>query len=140
MPLSKRRAANKAEMMERIAKWFNLTLHSNWQIFKVRREGEGNRNRPIDFVGHRFCLGYTLLRKRNALSLMRQSRRLRKTMRNGIPFTQASGFISRAAQCKDIKAFGLKRKFVDVIPLKRIKEVIRNASKKSDGPGLCICG
>lgn len=126
-------------MMERLGKWFNLFLHSNWQVFKVRRSGDGRRNRPIDFVGHRFCLGYTLLRRRNALSLMRQSRRIQKTMRKGISFKQASGFVSRAAQCKGIKAFSLKHKYVDVIPQKKIKEVIRNESKKFNSPGLCLC-
>lgn len=127
-------------MIERLGKWLGLVLHSNWQIFKVRREGDGRKNRPIDFVGHRFCLGYTLLRRRNALALMRQSRRIRKTMWSGISYKQASGFVSRAAQCNGIKALGLARKCVKVIPTKKLKEVIRNESKKHNRPGLCVCG
>ncbi len=94
-----------------------VKLHDNWNVFKVRREGDGNKNRPIDFVSFCFCLGYTTLRKRNALAIMRQSRRIQKIEREGrnIPHKMAAGFISRAGQLTHCDGAGLKQKYVDVV-------------------------
>ncbi len=112
-----------------------LELHDNWNVFRVRREGDGNKNRPIDFVSYCFCLGYTTLRKRNALAIMRQSRRIQKVLERGgrITYKTAAGFTSRAGQVKHCNADGLKRKYIDVVPMKLLKGVIRNESKRKHG-------
>ena len=109
-----------------------LKLHDNWNVFKVRREGDGKRDRPIDFVSFCFCLGYTTLRKRNALAIMRQSRRIQKIIAEGkpVPHKMAAGFISRAGQLTHCNGKRLREKHVDVLPMKKLKEVVRNESKR----------
>ncbi|MDL2318787.1 RNA-directed DNA polymerase [Eubacteriales bacterium OttesenSCG-928-A19] len=113
-----------------------LTLHDHWSIFKVRRAGDGKKNRPIDFVGYCFCVGYTTLRKRNALAIMRQSRRIRKRQAIGraVSFRMAAGFLSRTGQLKHCKAQRLKQKYVDTVNITELKEVIRNESARQQRP------
>ncbi|MCL2703751.1 MAG: reverse transcriptase/maturase family protein [Defluviitaleaceae bacterium] len=109
-----------------------LSIHPNWNIFRIRKAGNGYKDRPIDFVGFCFSLGYTTQRRRNALSLMRHSRRIAKIHRAGrvIPHKLAAGFLARAGQLRHFKSQGLKRKYVDTLPLKIIKGVVRNESKR----------
>jgi len=109
-----------------------LSIHPNWNIFRIRQAARGNKDRPIDFVGYCFCLGYTTQRKRNALSLMRHSRKIAKRHAAGqaIPPKMAAGFLARAGQLRHFKSQGLKRKYVDTLPLKLIKGVVRNESKR----------
>lgn len=49
----------------------NLTLKSNWQVFKTKK-------RDIDFLGLRFSRNKITLRKRNALRVRRRVRKIRK--------------------------------------------------------------
>lgn len=123
-----RRAIQDAEQYARDV--MGLTMHSNWNIFKIRRNGDGKRNRPVDFIGYCFCIGYTTLRKRNALALMRQSRRIQKKQTEGITvaFRTAAGFLSRVGQLKHCNAQHLKHKYVDAVNIPKLKEVIRNES------------
>jgi len=112
-----------------------IKVKENWQVFPVRRDRRmrGKRGgRPVDYLGFCFCLGYTTLRKRNALALMKKSRKLQKRImrRQPISFRAASGFISRIGQAKHCDSLGLRRKYVDVIPLKILKGVIRRESKR----------
>ena len=111
-----------------------LEMHDNATVFKVRRDGEKprNDNRAVDFIGYRFCLGYTVLRRTNALVLMRQSNRIQRALALGLPITYhtASGFTSRASQLKHCKSKGLQKAYVDPIPTKILKGVIRGESKR----------
>lgn len=108
-----------------------LRLKGNWQVFLVRKD-EDERGRPIDFLGYCFCRGYTTLRKRNAMALMRRSRRIRKKQAAGeeIPYKMAAGFIARTAQAKHCDSQNLKRDYIDTVSIKGLKEVIRNESKR----------
>ena len=108
-----------------------LQIHPNWNVFRVRKAKQGNKGRPIDFVGYCFCLGYTTQRRRNALSLMRQSRRIAKMLAEGriIPHKMAAGFLARAGQLRHFKSQGLKQKYVDTLPIKLLKGVVSNESK-----------
>lgn len=122
----------------------NLEMHHNASVFKVRRDGENpsNDNRPIDFIGYRFCLGYTLLRRTNALALMRHSRKIQRAIVLGLPinYRVASGFISRSAQLKHCKSYGLRKKYADAIPIKVLKGVIRGESKRKQRPCSHVSG
>lgn len=127
-------------ILEYMREELGLKMHDNWNVFKVRREGDGKKNRPIDFVACCFCIGYTTLRKRNALALMRQSRKIQRTLKRGGKITPhvASGFSARVGQLKHYSAAGLKKKYVDPVPMKLIKGVIRNESKRQQSAKQCI--
>lgn len=112
-----------------------VRIKGNWQVFPVKRDRRmrGKRGgRSVDFLGFCFCLGYTTLRKRNALTLMRKSRKLQKriALNQPISFRAASGFISRIGQIKHCDSLGLRKKYVDVLSLKILKGVIRRESKR----------
>ena len=109
-----------------------LRVHANWNVFRIRKAGNGHKGRPIDFVGYCFCLGYTTLRKRNALALMRQSRKIQKLEAAGrpIPYKVAAGFLARAGQLYHCQSQGLKEKYVDPVSIKKLKGVVRNESKR----------
>lgn len=127
-----------------------LELKGNYQLFRIYKDGKG---RKIDFVGRCFGYGFTTIRKRNALAIMRQSRRIAKRFAKGLPISHrmAGGFLSRCGCFKYTKSFGLKRKYYDTLDIRRIKEVIRNESKRqrlasasghgsSTGNGrVCLC-
>ena len=142
---SNKRKLTKAEKLIRefTEKHLFLSLHDNACVFKVRRAGENpkSNNRPVDFVGMRFCIGYTVLRKQNALALMRQSRKIQKALIEGKPinYKTASGFISRSAQLKHCRSHGLRVKYVDPIDIKILKGVIKGESKRQQRARSVVC-
>ena len=129
---SSKRKLRKAvkEVAEYAKSILGLSIHTNWNVFKIRRHGDGKKNRHIDFVGYCFCVGYTTLRKRNALAIMRQSRKIQNRQREGqeISFRAAAGFLSRAGQLTHCKAYGLRQKYVNPINISKLKEVIKSES------------
>ena len=102
-----------------------LKMKSNWQIYPVRK-------RMVSAVGYRFARTYIILRKRNFLRLTRQCRRAQKNLDSGRPvaFRQASGLLSRIGQLKHCDSHNVRVKYVDPIKVKRLKEVVRNESKR----------
>lgn len=143
---SNKRKLVKAEkqIREFAKKTLFLDLHENACVFKVRRNGENpkSNNRSVDFVGMRFCIGYTVLRKQNALAIMRQSRKIRRAITFGKPisYRAASGFISRVAQLKFCKSYGLRRKYVDSKEISILKGVVRNESKRQQRACAAVFG
>lgn len=124
-----------AAIMAYVQDELGLKIKDNWQVFKVRRDKHMRGKcdgRPVDFLGYCFCIGYTTLRKRNALSLMRASRKIQRLIRykQPIPFTLAAGFLSRVGQAQHCDYYGLRRAYIDVISIKKLKEVVRNESKR----------
>lgn len=101
-----------------------LEMKHNYQLFKIY---DGKSGRKIDFVGKCFSLGYTTVRKRRALALMRQSRKIQKAQAKKAPisYRMASGFISRCACFKHTRSKGLKKKYYDTVDIENLKEVIR---------------
>ncbi len=118
------------------SKELGVTFHPNWCIFRIRKNGEGKRNRPIDFVGYQFCLGYTRLRKRNALALMRQSKRIQRRQEANAPvcFRAAAGFLSRCGQLKHCGSVAMRKKYVEPVNTEKLKEVIRNEGTRKRLP------
>lgn len=106
-----------------------LTIKENYQLFRIQ---EGGKGRKIDFVGRCFGRGFTTIRKRRALALMRQSRKIQKLQRAGkpVPFRMAAGFLSRGSCFKHTDSFAMKRKYYDTVNIKQLKEVVRNESKR----------
>jgi hypothetical protein len=62
-----------------------LNLKGNWQVFKMN-------SRDIDFLGLRFFRNKTILRKRNALRIMRRMRKIKKKCY--LNYSDASAIIS----------------------------------------------
>ena len=119
-----------------------LMIKDNWQIFRIMNHGNG---RKIDFTGQCFGRGFVTVRKKTALSFMRQSRRIQKKQCHGIeiPFRQAAGFLSRSGCLLRCDSFGLRKKYYEPIKIKDLKEVIRYESirklntRNGGTPALC---
>ena len=130
---NKRKLRRGEALIRAYAGQLGLQMHEGDGVFKVRRSGEAHPhdNRAIDFVGYRFSLGYTVLRRRNALKIMKQSRQLQRRIQEGKPisYKEASGFISRCAPSYKCSAYHFRQKYVYPVPIKRLKEVIRRESK-----------
>lgn len=108
-----------------LARRLGLRLKENWQVFPVK-------SRAIDFVGFRFYRNHTTLRRRNFLRYARQCRRVQKRIDSGrsIPFTVAAGLLARVGQLKHCDGYGIRVKYFDSIGVKRLKEVVRDESKR----------
>ena len=102
-----------------------LRMKENWQVFPVK-------SRPVDFVGYKFYRNHTTLRRRNFLRLARQCRRVQKRLDKGkhIPFTMASGLLSRAGQLKHCDGYMARAKYFDPIGEKPLKDVVRFEAKR----------
>ena len=111
-----------------------LNARKDRQLFLIQRncKDKHKRGRKIDFVGCCFGIRTTTVRKRRALAFMRQSRQIQKLQRNDrpVPFKTASGFLSRSACLKGTDSRALKEKYYDTININRLKEVIRDESKR----------
>lgn len=123
------------EYVERLG----MTIKPDYQLFRIQQYGRG---RKIDFVGRCFGRGYTTIRKRRALALMRQSRRIRKLQRANlpVPYRMAAGFLSRSACFKHTNSYGMKRKYYDTVNIKKLKEVVSNESKRKHDTRCTYCG
>ena len=106
-----------------------LKVKGDYQLFRIQQYGKG---RKIDFVGRCFGRGYTTVRKRRALAFMRQSRHIQKLQRLGkpVPFKIAAGFLSRSSCLKHTDSFGLRKKYYETVNINKLKEVVRNESKR----------
>lgn len=112
-----------------------LEIKHDYQLFRIQRNCKSRTNRrgrKIDFVGRCFGIKVTTIRKRRALALMRQSRYIQKIQRtNGVvSFRMAAGFLSRCSCFKHTDSLGMKKKYYDTVKIKKLKEVVRNESKR----------
>jgi len=113
----------------------DMKVKHDYQLFRVQlysKDKKHRKGRKIDFVGRCFGKGFTTIRKRRALALMRQSRHIQKLQKRKkpIPFKMASGFLSRSSCFKHTDSYGMKRKYYDPVNIKGLKEVVRNESKR----------
>lgn len=75
-----------------------MRVKHDYQLFRIQRyckEKKDRKGRKIDFVGRCFGIGFTTIRKRRALALMRQSRFIQKLQReNALSHTEwLPGFV-----------------------------------------------
>ncbi|MCQ4897154.1 RNA-directed DNA polymerase [Anaerotruncus sp. DFI.9.16] len=119
--LHKARKLIAAFMQQRLG----LSMKANWQIYPTAK-------RMVSAVGYRFSRTHVILRKRNFLRFTRQCRRVKKRLDAGKPimFAQASGLLSRAGQLKHCNSHTIRVKYIDLIGVKHLKEVVRNESKR----------
>lgn len=117
-----------------------VNLKGNYQLFLVQEDRRYNpnpaakrgRGRKIDFVGRCFGRGFTTIRKRRALALMRQSRKISKLQKAGKPvsYHMAAGFLSRSSCFRHTESKKMKERYYDTVNVKKLKEVISNESKR----------
>ena len=125
-------------------KGLGLTVKHDYQLYRIQRnckDRKRRRGRKIDFVGRCFGIRVTTIRKRRALALMRQSRFIQKLQRQNRPVSYriASGFLSRSSCFKHTDSKAMKEKYYDTVNIKKLKEVIRNESKRKCITQQCIC-
>jgi retron-type reverse transcriptase len=121
-------------VMEFVGK-LGLEIKHDYQLFRIQRNCKSRqhrRGRKIDFVGRCFGIRTTTIRKRRALALMRQSRHIQKIQkRNGVvSFRMAAGFLSRCSCFKHTDSLSMKKKYCDTVKIRKLKEVVRNESKR----------
>lgn len=118
--------SNKAKLHEvrkSIQEWLGeekLELKGNYTVFPVD-------SRSIDFVGYRFYHGYTKMRRKNSLRLMKQCRKIKKGDRR--LFT-AKSFLSRMGIVQHCDSYKFQQKYFDFDAIHELKEVERNESKR----------
>lgn len=111
----------------------DITMKRNWQIFPISK-------RLFSIVGYRIGRNVTILRKRNFLRLVRQCRRTKKAMDAGkrISFKTASGLLSRIGQLKHCNSRTIWARYVSLVGVEKLKEVVRNESKRQQGACQCV--
>ena len=112
-----------------------MRVKHDYQLFRIQRyckEKKDRKGRKIDFVGRCFGIGFTTIRKRRALALMRQSRFIQKLQREKRPvsYRMASGFLSRCACFKHTDSYAMRKKYYETVNIKQLKEVVSNESKR----------
>lgn len=88
-----------------------LWLKGNYQVFPIRKRG-------IDILGYRFYHSHTLLRKRNALRIMRAARKWRK---HKTPY-RARALLSLAGNIKWFNSNNFRNKYLVGISRKELKD------------------
>ena len=127
--LHKARALIAAYMRDRLG----LQMKENWQIYPTKK-------RMVSAVGFRFSRTHIILRKRNFLRFTRQCRRAQKRIREWKPisFHLAAGLLSRIGQLRHCDSFKIRKKYVDPIGVRILKEVVRNESKRRLRAQQCV--
>ena len=107
---NKRDLERAVKKIERNLKYMHLELKPNHNVFTIDEIG-------LDFVGYRFFHGYTLLRRRNSLRLMRRIHRISKKQKNGeyISRREAAGLLSLLGQLKNVVHHKFNKKYVSMI-------------------------
>ncbi|MDO4565869.1 MAG: RNA-directed DNA polymerase [Oscillospiraceae bacterium] len=102
-----------------------LELKGDWQVFPLKA-------RALDFVGYRFSRSHVILRKRTFLRFTRQCRRAQKRLKKGKPihYKMAAGLLSRLGILKHCDSFSIRKKYLEPVGEKKLKEVVRNESKR----------
>lgn len=99
-----------------------LKLKGDWQVFKVN-------SRAIDFLGFRFFRNKTILRKRNALRIIR---RINKIKRKGVlNYKDACAVISHWGWIKRCNSFNFYNKHVKPsVNIRKAKKVVSSCQRK----------
>lgn len=124
---NKRKLRKAVEMIEGELEKMELKLKPNHDVFTIDEIG-------LDFVGFRFFHGFTILRRRNSLRLMRRIQRIKKKQEKGeyISFREAAGLLSLLGQLKHVANYTFNDKYVSMIDTESLKDIVRKG-KVSNG-------
>ena len=112
-------------------KSIGLKIKENWQVFRfdyINKYGK-RLGRAIDTLGCRFFRDKMILRKRNALAIRRQVRKISKMKK--VTAHAAQSLMSRLGQLRHCNSYRFYQKYVKpFVDIRKLKEVIRNESRK----------
>lgn len=127
---SKKKLHKTVQLIISKLKSIGLIIKDNWQVYRfdyISRDGS-RKGRDLDFLGLRFFRDKTILRKRLALRIRRQSKSIKKS--NRITASVARSFMARIGWLKHCNSSNFYRKYVrPCVRIKKLKEVISNDSK-----------
>lgn len=107
--------------IETFLKTINLDIKKDWQVFPTRK-------RAVDFLGIRFYQGYSTMRRRNALRIMRRMRKIKK--KNKLTQKDASAIISYWGWIKSTSSYWFYHKHVKPIAsISKVKRTVSNYAK-----------
>lgn len=116
-----------------------LRLKDTWQVFRydyIDKKGK-RRGRAFDILGYRFFRDKTILRKRNALVISRQARKVSKAP--VVTARMARSTMSRIGSLRHCNSFNFYKKNVKpFVNIKKLKEVIRIESRKHSNACLAV--
>ena len=116
-----------------------LKLKHIWQVFRydyVDKKGK-RRGRAFDFLGYRFFRDKTILRKRNALTISRQVRKISKAI--VVTARTARSMMSRLGALRHCDSLNFYQKNVKpFINIKKLKEVIRIEDRKRNNACVAV--
>lgn len=123
---NKRKLHNVMDKIQTAAESIGLEVKANWQIFPVDSRG-------VDILGYRYFRDKTILRKRNSLAIIRQTRRIANKQRNNKPisFKEASGFLSRIGSLTHCRG-GKLYQHIRHVNISKIKEVVRHGKDRDN--------
>ena len=100
---NKRQLHKTLPLIQSKLKELGLEMKSDYQIFAIQKHKKYTkgkiRGRKIDFLGKCYGRGFTTIRKRRSLALIRQSNTIARLQKNHQPITykMAASFISRCS-------------------------------------------
>ena len=123
---NRKRTADK--IIKAVRDWLiahGLELKSNWQKFKASK-------RMPNALGYRFGRGYTLMRKKNLLRLVRYLKKFYKMRERGefIPVKFAQGLLSRLGMLRHCNSVSIYKRFVRPHTQRHLKNIVREYYRK----------
>jgi len=123
---NKRDLHKKLKRLQKYLKNIKLDLKKNYQVFKL--EGEKNKGRPIDFMGFKFYINRTTLRKSILHNAVHKARKIQK--KQNPTHYDASQMLSYLGWFKSTKTFEYYNRTVSqMISLKACKLLISRKNK-----------
>ena len=123
----------RAELFDHLHNELRLNIKGDWQLFKVGGNdlrGKPVNGRGIDFLGYVFYHGYTLLRKRTALRIMRRSGKIVRRGASNVQYADAAAMMSYLGILKHCDSHGLTKKYIyEPLSVAKMKGVISNEGK-----------
>lgn len=116
-----------------------LNLKGTWQVFRygyIDKNGK-RRGRTFDILGYRFFRDKTILRKRNALAIKRQARKVNKT--SVVTPRMARSMVSRLGSLRHCNSLNFYEKNVKpFVNIRKLKGVIRIEDRKRNNAKLAV--
>lgn len=123
--------------VEKYLNSIGLRLKENSSVFRVEytdKKGK-TRGRKIDFVGFIIGRKKTRIRKRIAIRIMRNCRRLHKRK---YTFKNCSKFMSYNGWLKHSDSYMMRKKYVfNKVDMKRVRRVVSNEAKRRNNKKQC---
>ena len=136
------RKRNADKLIALVKEWLadhDLELNENWQKYEIKANmsksdshREKMKRRLPNAMGYRYGRGFTLIRKKNLLRMIRQLKKFYMMLERGwrVPIKFAQGLLSRLGMLRHCNSVKLYRNNVRRHTQKRLKNVVRNYYKE----------